>query len=193
MNESTCTVEGCGSTAKVRGWCRKHYKRWANHGDPIGGVERFSSPEESFQARTERRGGCLIWTASTSGGPAPYGRIHIGDRMVGAHVYSYQRAYGPVPEGMMVDHRYHCSTLCCEPTHLRLATGQQNVMNASGARAGRKHDLPRNVYKLGDGYRVRVGLNGKIVNIGIYGTLEDATAAAEKARGEAFGEYAGRG
>jgi len=32
MNE--CTVEGCSSKVKARGYCGKHWTRWRNHGDP---------------------------------------------------------------------------------------------------------------------------------------------------------------
>lgn len=192
-NTSTCSIEDCGKAPLARGWCRAHYKRWANHGDPLGGVQRRATPEQSFSVRTERRGSCLIWTGTTSGEKDPYGRISVNGRMIGAHVFAYEQAYGPVPEGFVVDHRYHCSTLCCEPTHLRQATIQQNNANARGAQENRKHDLPRNVYKLGDKYRVRVGVDGAIVSVGVYATLEAATGAAEKARREFFGEYAGRG
>lgn len=192
-NVGPCSVDGCVTEPASRGWCRAHYKRWANHGDPLGGAQRRATPEQSFSVRTERRDGCLIWTGSTSGDGSPYGRVWADGRMIGAHVFAYEQAYGPVPEGLVVDHRYHCSTLCCEPTHLRTATVQQNNANASGAQSGRKHDLPRNVYKLGDKYRVRVGVDRAVLSIGIYDTLEAATGAAEKARRELFGEYAGRG
>jgi len=31
---STCSVPTCEEGHAVRGWCRKHYKRWCRHGDP---------------------------------------------------------------------------------------------------------------------------------------------------------------
>lgn len=33
-DQSLCAVEGCGNKAKARGWCKKHWARWRNHGDP---------------------------------------------------------------------------------------------------------------------------------------------------------------
>ena len=33
-NPDACTIEGCGSRAVCRGWCRMHYGRWRRHGDP---------------------------------------------------------------------------------------------------------------------------------------------------------------
>lgn len=29
-----CKVDGCDEDTRARGWCIRHYQRWANHGDP---------------------------------------------------------------------------------------------------------------------------------------------------------------
>ena len=34
MSDVTCSIEGCTEPLSARGWCRKHYSRWYNHGDP---------------------------------------------------------------------------------------------------------------------------------------------------------------
>lgn len=35
-----CSIEGCESESKGRGWCGKHYQRWKKHGSPTPeGVE----------------------------------------------------------------------------------------------------------------------------------------------------------
>lgn len=31
---SACAVDGCGKTARKRGWCVMHYGRWLRNGDP---------------------------------------------------------------------------------------------------------------------------------------------------------------
>lgn len=36
-----CSIDGCGNTAKVRGWCYKHYNRWNRHGDPLKSINRY--------------------------------------------------------------------------------------------------------------------------------------------------------
>jgi hypothetical protein len=33
----TCTVDGCERPHKAHGWCKAHYFRWRDHGDPLGG------------------------------------------------------------------------------------------------------------------------------------------------------------
>ena len=40
-----CTIDGCQSGAKARGWCMKHYKRWSKHGDPLHEYQR-NNPKE---------------------------------------------------------------------------------------------------------------------------------------------------
>ncbi len=32
--DQVCSVPGCGGSVLARGWCGKHYQRWAKHGDP---------------------------------------------------------------------------------------------------------------------------------------------------------------
>lgn len=33
MAQGTCSIEGCGKSAKTRGWCKTHYSRWLRTGD----------------------------------------------------------------------------------------------------------------------------------------------------------------
>jgi hypothetical protein len=54
----------------------------------------------------------------------------VGARQVYAHQFAYERAYGPIPDGMMI--RHSCDTpLCCNPGHLSLGTQQDNMNDAS--------------------------------------------------------------
>lgn len=34
MAKGSCSVDGCERDSVCRGWCIKHYRRWATHGDP---------------------------------------------------------------------------------------------------------------------------------------------------------------
>lgn len=34
MGKTICSIEGCESAVRARGWCNKHWKRWSKHGDP---------------------------------------------------------------------------------------------------------------------------------------------------------------
>ena len=192
MSKGTCSIDECGSPAHARGWCSKHYRRWLTHGDPLGGGSaRYSTPEEAFAARTERRGECLIWTGAKDS--AGYGHLQVNGRVAKAHRYAWERVNGPIPDGMKIDHRDHCDHACCEPSHLRLATVAQNSANRAGVRGLRVHKLPRGVYPNGPNYMARVRRLGVSYYLGTYATPEEASAAAERARHELFGDFAGRG
>jgi hypothetical protein len=34
VTASACSIESCGRAAVARGWCARHWQRWATHGDP---------------------------------------------------------------------------------------------------------------------------------------------------------------
>ena len=189
MNKYTCDIDGCESPVRARGWCGMHYMRWQTHGDPQGGGLRYSTPEEAFASRTERRGECLIWTgAKVSGG---YGNLHVNGRNTAAHRYAWECENGPIPDGMLIDHICH-NRACVNVDHLRLATHQQNNSNLAGARA-RSSTGVRGVYPRGSRFRVRIQSHGVTRSYGDFDTIEEASAVAVRAREDLFGEFAGRG
>ena len=62
-----------------------------------------------------------------------YGVMYVGGKMVGAHRQAWEVAYGPIPEGIQVNHS--CDTPpCLLPWHLYLGTQQDNMQDrlASG-------------------------------------------------------------
>lgn len=78
-------------------------------------------------------GGCWEWTASLQ--PSGYGQIHGPDgQTLYTHRYSYELAYGPIPEGLYIDHVCR-NRACCNPMHLRAVTPQVNATENSTSRA----------------------------------------------------------
>lgn len=145
----------------------------------------FKTPAESFAYRAKRVGDCLIWTGSVT--EEGYGRISVAGRLVPVHRWAWEQANGPIPDGMMVDHRDHCNPSCVEVEHLRLATRSQNMQNRAGANISNKSTGVRNVYREGSRFVVKV----KQTRFGSYPTLEQASEAAGRVRAELFGEFAG--
>ena len=184
----TCTIDGCEKPRKAREFCSMHWQRWREHGDPLGAA--YQGPEAAFLAKTEPLvgdPGCTIWTAATD--RYGYGRMWIDGRHVGAHRYAWERVHVPIPDGMMIDH------VCWEPScvnveHLRLATHAENSRYLSGVRKNGR-GLPRGVYRSGRGYRARVKHDGTQHWLGTFGTVEEASQAAETKRAILFGEFAG--
>ena len=186
-----CSVDGCDGIARTRGWCQTHYTRWLKHGDPESvAFVMTETPEEAFALRTEWRGDCLIWVGYTK--PNGYGRIYVNGKQQQAHRYAWERVNGPIPDGMHIDHKDHCSTSCVNIDHLRLATVAQNNSHLSGAKKDSKSGI-RNVYPDGSKWRVQVKKNGKKHYFGVYNDLDEAARVAAAAREKLFGAYAGKG
>ena len=80
--------------------------------------------------------GCLRWQGAHS--PKGYGQIMLNGRLSSAHRASYERSFGPIPDGLEIDHVYDRGCRyrdCIEPSHLEAVTHRENVLRA--ARAGR--------------------------------------------------------
>lgn len=187
--DQPCNVKDCERPQAARGYCRRHWGRWKIHGDPLAGETHYKTPEESFAARTEWQGECLIWTGTTIHNG--YGRITVDGRGSLAHRYAWERVHGPVPEGMDLDHTCY-NRLCCNVNHLRPATRSQNVANRPGPTRASKSGV-RNVYKRRNRWGVAVRKQGITHNFGTYDDINEAAEVAEQARRELFGEFAGRG
>ena len=86
--------------------------------------------------------GCWPWLATRTRG---YGRFKL-DGMRAAHRISYELAYGPIPNGLTIDHLCHNSTgcllgarcphrSCCRPDHLEAVSNRVNCLRGEGRAA----------------------------------------------------------
>ena len=89
---------------------------------------------------------CWPWRLST--GSHGYGQVgwSLGDgrhSMTTAHRVAWQALFGPLPEGLTVDHVCH-NRVCCNPTHLRLLTNRDNA--ADNGQRDKSHCPKGHVY-----------------------------------------------
>ena len=104
---------------------------------------RFKTLEQRLEEKyiPEPNSGCWIWLAS--GTPFGYGQIWIKNRLHFAHVYLYEKMFGPKPQGLELDHL--CRIPCCvNPHHLELVTHRENILRgfnpiANNSRKDRCH------------------------------------------------------
>ncbi len=81
-----CSIDGCVSFVKGRGWCGKHYHRWQRHGDPEAHVGIAKGPDkccvDGCEAKHHARGFCSThhgrW--SRHGSPDPRPRLTASER-----------------------------------------------------------------------------------------------------------------
>ena len=77
--------------------------------------------------RINKETDCWEWQRSRT--RQGYGRIRSKGKGWLAHRLVYTIWEGPIPKGKLVCHRCN-NPPCCNPTHLYLATNQENVMDA---------------------------------------------------------------
>ncbi|HCG55324.1 MULTISPECIES: HNH endonuclease [Brevibacterium] len=189
MSEKICLVIDCGRPGVRRKYCSMHYQRFMKTGSPLVGA-RTKTPEDAFaKFAVSVAGGCLLWTAGKD--RDGYGNIAVYGRKTRAHRYAWERIYGPMPDGMQVDHKCW-NPSCVNIEHLRLANHAENQHYRNGSHRGSKTGF-RNVYDRGTHFQVMIGRNGKQRHYGTFATIEEAVDAAELKRAELFGEFAGRG
>lgn len=148
----TCAVEGCERAREAKGYCHAHRANYRRNGHP---GERILTTDERFDRKWEwSADGCKVWTGATDG-EGRYGAFSVGGQLVRAHRYAFERAHGPVPEGMVLDHYWCQRTLCVHEDHVEPVTQAENIrrgdwftgVNARKTHCKRGHEFtPENTY-----------------------------------------------
>lgn len=96
----------------------------------------------------EDENGCWIWQRACKGKEVAngggYGCLRIEGKLIGAHCYSYEMEFGPIPEGMQILHSCH-NTKCVNPMHMRTGTNDENQLDSAMAGRRAKKLGPRRV------------------------------------------------
>jgi len=136
-----CSIDDCDGPVFGYGWCQMHYARWRRYGDPlatkriIGDIEaRFWSKVNKDGPIPERRpdlGPCWLWTDVPN--DMGYGVFGVGQKVVRAYRWSYERFVGPIPDGLMPDHLCH-NPPCVRPDHLEPVTNRENCLRGDNTK-----------------------------------------------------------
>jgi hypothetical protein len=84
------------------------------------------TPLERFEdMRAIEENGCWPWLGARL--PRGYGQFFDGRSVVRAHRWSYEHFRGPIPAGLVLDHRCR-NTACVNPYHVEPVTQRENVL-----------------------------------------------------------------
>lgn len=180
MRKLECQHTGCSRNCRCKGYCDTHYQQFKKHGVTWDIGATFTL-EARLAAKyvVDEASGCWFWTGGLNANG--YGYISVrGHGKAGrkpAHRASFELRYGPIPEGLQLDHQCHnrdqsclggksCRhRRCVNPEHLEPATNQQNASRGrAGATARARavamtrckngHELaPENIRTYANGYR----------------------------------------
>jgi hypothetical protein len=180
-----CTVEGCDKKRAGWGMCQMHYKRMKKTGTTDAPVRPTLS--ERFFSKVEKTDTCWNWTGSKN--RAGYGNIAPVPGSGGSklsHRVSYEMAFGPIPDGMDIDHKCH-NHACVNPAHLRATSRKENMENLPGPnRNSTSGVLGVTWSKMQNAWKAQVMHHRKNYNIGYYSTIAEAEAAVIAKRLELF-------
>lgn len=91
--------------------------------------------EVRLERKSDRSGGplsCWLWKGAVGG--SGYGSTSVLHHTVSAHRLSYETHVGPIPDGMVIDHKCR-NKLCINPAHLEAVTTRENLLRGVGPQA----------------------------------------------------------
>lgn len=128
---TTCTIVDCGRTHKAKGYCRMHYWRYVNNGDPH--KTKSFPPHIPLEDRVRAIGwlvadsGCWEWRGyrDTFG----YPMIMFANKAVRVHRYIFEQNSGEsIAPGNVIMHSCD-NPPCVNPNHLSQGTQAENILD----------------------------------------------------------------
>lgn len=134
-NPSGLCLCGCGRPTSIAKWSNKRHGYVRGHHRPYvrGHTSRAIATEYVIEDRGYKTL-CWIWQKGTAKQKYPYGLVYDENRRhLPAHRVYYERAKGPIPEGLDLDHLCRQPS-CVNPDHLEPVTPAINTRRGNAAK-----------------------------------------------------------
>lgn len=140
---NTCSFPECGKIISSKGYCSGHYSQLLR-GEVVRKLKHKrkegSPPVIKYKivpCKTKGlKGPCHEWYYSKD--ENGYGRVSVNRKMISVHKYIWERKFGPVPKGLVIDHQCR-NRACCNISHLRVVTQQVNLTENVVGMSWQKH------------------------------------------------------
>lgn len=154
-----------------------------------GAKRRYDNEPDSYIV--DEASGCWIWQRGIIGRYAAMYDPRTKRNGYG-HRLMYERRFGPIPDGMEIDHAcpHGPNPLCVNPEHLRTATSSQNKMNRRTNPGGTSRFKGVTFRATRGTFRARIKVNGRERCLGSFRDERLAAEAYDQAAREVFGEFA---
>ena len=141
------TCECCGAAFQTDD---RRARRFCGHRCADQANRKQYDVDRDFWAKVDKSRNCWRWTGYIA--ETGYGKLYFRSRRpILAHRFSYELAFGPIPQGLHLDHLCR-NRWCVNPDHLEAVTPAVNIRR--GAKAGKMICL-RGHLLTGDNIRIR--------------------------------------
>lgn len=147
---------GCGQRTKLAPRSRKA-TGWVK-GEPIRYLlYHYRFPKNPNQYIVNPKTQCWEWQRAKD--KDGYGKLRVNGVAVYAHRYYYEQKYGPIPEGLTIDHLCR-NRACVNPEHMECVDIRENILRGQGhaaINARKTHCIRRHPFDESNTYITKAG------------------------------------
>lgn len=181
-----CLTAKCDRLVMAKGLCNTHYHQVRRRGYTSRIGERRMPDGLTFESKLDYwtwivEDGCHIYVRQPSNNG--YCRIWLNKTYRYAHRVAYERAKGPLPDGLVVNHRCGVRS-CVNPDHLEAVTQTENNQYQTVRRPSKSGYRGVTPHSTSGTWYASVSAFGARYRKGGFATPEDADAWARAVRAE---------